>query len=490
MLDLYKDTRKLDAACIAAYGLTEEIMMENAAAAIEREIRSLKKPDSPKRRVLILCGRGNNGADGYALARRIRIDFDVIVFQCGQPQSPLCKLQAERAEKCGTIFFDIEDFTLEFLETAFLVVDCIFGSGFHGDLDEKVQILLNDVNGVDCYRIACDVPSGIRQDGTAAKATFHANLTVTMGALKIFLFTDQAKDFTGKIKCAELGVGRRLFENSSNARLKAASLLEKSDMILPHRGENNVNKGSFGHVAIAIKEKKGAAVISGTAALKFGAGLVTLTDLSATLNLDNIPFELMTATKMPEKVKAVAFGMGLGHDNTDADAYFDFLTANKEVSCVIDADACYSSNLKSFLTQRSTKTVLTPHPKEFKAILKNCDFGEYTVEECVTKKIGLVEKFCKTFPKVVLLVKGANPVIGYFDGYKMHTYINAYGSPCLAKAGSGDVLTGMIASLMAQDYKSIDATITASLAHALASRKSECDFSLTPFELIDNLKKL
>lgn len=493
MQNLYLDTRKLDESCRNAYSLTEEIMMENAAASLENAINENVKFDAMKNRVLILCGGGNNGADGYTLARRLRIHYDVVVFECEPAKSPLCLLQKERAEKCGTRIFDLYDFRIEFVESAAVIVDCIYGSGFHGELNEKIQIVLNDSNDVSAYRIACDVPSGVDSEGNVSFGSFKADLTVTMGALKLCLFQDLAKDFVGKIICADLGVGRRLFENSSNFSLKVASLLEKTDMILPHRNKFCVNKGSFGHVAIAFGEKKGASILASKAALSFGTGLVSLVDFNENSNFDCIPAEIMTSNSIPEKVTAIAFGMGLGRNEKSEEIiqkYFDFLKENKEIPCIIDADVFYSEKIKEFLEARSRKVVLTPHPKEFQSLLKICDFGEYSLNDCVMKRDFLIEQFCKKYPKCVLLVKGANPMIGYFDGRKYNLYVNPYGRPCLAKGGSGDVLAGLIVALLAQKYACIDAVGTASLVHAFASQKVKCDYAMTPQELIEKIAEV
>lgn len=494
MQNLYLDTRKLDESCRAAYGLTEEIMMENAAIALENAIRERGKFSADKNRVLILCGGGNNGADGYTLARRLRIHYDVVVFECDEAKSPLCILQKERAEKCGTRIFGLFDFTLEFVESAAVIVDCIYGSGFHGELNTNIQILLNDANDVNAYRIACDIPSGIDSEGNVSYGTFKADLTVTMGALKLALFHDLTKDFVGEISCADLGVGRRLYENSSNSPLIAATLLEKSDMVLPHRNKYCVSKGNFGHAVIALGDKKGAAILAGESALRFGSGLVTLVDLeNENPDFDMVPPELMSSTSFPEKMTAVAFGMGLGRgEKADViiQKYFDYLLEHKEIPCVIDADVFYSEKIKDFLERRSRKVVLTPHPKELQSLLNICGFGEYTLNDCITKRPALLEMFCKKYPKCVLLAKGANPMIGYLDERKFNLYVNNFGKPCLAKAGSGDVLSGLIVALLAQKYKCIDAAGTASLAHALASQKIENDFSMTPNDLIREIATL
>jgi len=494
MQNLYLDTRKLDESCRAAYGLNEELMMENAAAALEYTIRNNAKFELGKNRILILCGGGNNGADGYTLARRLRIHYDVVVFECEEPKSPLCILQKERAEKCGTTFFGLDSFTLEFVESAGVIVDCIYGSGFHGELNEKIKILLNDANDVSALRIACDIPSGIDADGSVSYGSFKADITVTMGALKLCLYQDLTKDYVGKVICADLGVGRRLYENSSNFPLKIANLLDEDDIILPHREVYFVNKGNFGHAAIVYGDKKGAAILSGKAALGFGAGLVTLVSSdSADNDFSLIPPELMYSTDLPVKTNALAFGMGFGRDdnsNEKIKKYFDFLIENEDIPCVIDADVFYSELIKDFLAVRSRKVILTPHPKEFQSLLKICGFGELTLSDCIMKRQLLIEQFCKKYPKCVLLVKGANPMIGYFDGRKYNLYVNPLGMPCLAKAGSGDVLTGLIVSLLAQKQMCIDAAVNGSLAHALASRKIKCDYAMTPIELIEKVAEL
>lgn len=494
MQKLYIDTRKLDVACRASYGLTEEIMMENAAAALEKEIRNpsvLKKEKNAFQKILILCGSGNNGADGYTLARRLRFDYDISVIQFSEPKSDLCVLQSERAEKCGVRFVKKEDLSFYDLRFTDVIVDCVFGSGFHDDFDEKVFMTFCDMNECDCYKIACDVPSGLREDGSVAEGAFKADLTVTMGALKLCLYSDIAKDFTGSVVCGDLGVNRRLFENSSAEVFQNVNLLDETDLELPYRGKKNVNKGTFGHAVIAYGEKCGAGIIAAKSAFCFGAGLVSLVDLTSNKpDFSKVPAEIMSSDSIPENISAFAFGMGLGREQDKLIDYFEFAKENPELPCVIDADACYYENLKDFLEKRDGKTVLTPHPKEFQAILKNVGIGEYKLSECKLKRPELIEKFCKMFPKTVLLVKGANTYIGIYDGFKFQLFVNPLGSPALAKGGSGDVLSGLVVSMLAQGYKPTESAITADLAHGIASTKVKNNFALTPDELINQVTLL
>ena len=487
MQKLYLDTKLLDASCRASYGLTEEIMMENAAMAIESAVRCPYPLSGDRRhpqKILILCGGGNNGADGYTLSRRLRFDYDVSIIQFCEPKSELCKIQAERAEKCGVRFVTRDDLSFYDLRFSDIIVDCVFGSGFHGELDEKIQGTMGDMNACRCFKIACDLPTGLRDDGSVAEGAFVADLTITMGALKTCLYSDEAKDFVGEVHCADLGVNRRLYENSSNSNLVKGLLLEPCDLLLPVRTTYNVNKGSFGHVAVASGEKQGAACISATAALRFGAGLVTLVHKTSSKKALDIFPELMISSDIPEKTTALAFGMGLGKKEENIQYYFDYVLSHPDLKCVVDADACHSKGLKDFLQKCENGVVLTPHPKEFQSILKNCDLGDYTVSECVKNRLELVEKFCRKFPKTTIILKGANSIIAHFDGYKYKTFINPLGLPCLAKAGSGDVLSGLVAALLAQGRKTLDAAITASLAHALASRKIPCDYAMTASDLI------
>ena len=486
MQNIFLDTRELDKAARDNYGLTEDLMMENASAALERFGQEhFFSPDNKyinRPTVLVLAGGGNNGADGYALARRIvRHELCVVLCQVYEPKSEMCVLQAERAKKAGVIFinpYDLDDFIERASFDLTVVYDCIFGSGFHGTLDAMATAVIESANKIDgAYKIACDIPTG---------CAFRADLTVTMGALKAALYSDRAKDSCGKIVVADLGVSRSNFESEQSP---CAQLLEPADARLPLRDKKqNSNKGTYGHTAIFAGEKPGAAVIAGHAALKFGSGLASLLPIAGQkINFENVAdFELMVSDTVPKNATALVAGPGLGRAvNSVA---FDIL-CNTERPLVLDADIFYWPQIKDLLTARKN-VVLTPHPKEFAELLKNLGLGNYSVADIVEKRLELAKDFCRAYPQAVLLLKGANVLIASLlaGESQPRVYINPLGTSALAKAGSGDVLAGMTAALLAQGYEPLEAAVTASIAHASASHAFDGkDYALTPFGVIGEI---
>ena len=290
---------------------------------------------------------------------------------------------------------------------------------------------------------------------------------------------DDMKDKLGDISCSKP-------EYYTNGNL---TLLQKSDMKLPTRVVQNVNKGSFGHVAVVMGEKPGAGIIAATAAFAFGSGLVTLVCNARPVCC---PYELMDSPAPPAATNALALGMGLGMPTdgvpapgSQAAEALAWLDAHPDVPCVLDADILKYKGIKELILSRK-QVVLTPHPKEFATLLSLCGLGEYDIPYIAEHRFELVRRFCTAFPQAVLILKGANVLIA--QGVKVSA--NTLGSPCLAKGGSGDVLAGLVAALLAQHYTLYDAAVSASLAHALASRLAKCSYGMTPFELIEHVKEL
>ncbi|MGN0729450.1 NAD(P)H-hydrate epimerase [Treponema sp.] len=485
MQKIFFDTRNLDSKCRGKFFLTEDLMMENAARGLEDCVFP-HIDDGVRSVVLILAGRGNNGADGYALARRLAgSGCSVAVCFSGEPASEIAALQKKRSALPGVCFFpfcNLDSFLSEQEKNICAVVDCIYGSGFHLPLDTEAESVVTRANRIDAFKISCDVPSGLDSLGNG-DTVFQADETVAMGALKFSLFSDKAKDFCGKIKVCGLGVQRQLFESLDSAD---AFLLENSDMALPHRLKQNVHKGIFGHVAVASGEKKGAAQIAARSAFSFGAGLVTVVG-----ERDSGFMDIMASMEIPENTSALVLGPGFGRENPGVKMYFDFLAKNKEIPCVLDADIFYRREISSLLDSRGLM-ILTPHPKEFSSLLEICGLGKYSVSEIIEKKRELSCLFCSRYKNSVLVLKGAVVMICAWSEKenRVMVYLNPHGQNSLAKGGSGDVLSGLAGSLLAQGYGCLDAAISASLAHSFASKKIAVSFSLTPGLLIEKIAEL
>lgn len=470
MQNVFKSVETLDKSAVERFHLSNEILMENAASAIEQIID--ERVSAPNALIIIVCGRGDNGADGFALARRLSAKYNIKVFApeslANRTQSDLNALQRERFEAVGGKFIDK-------LFSCDMIVDCLFGSGFSGEIDSQIGDLIAQMNAIGRLKIACDISSGLL--ATNAKSIesksdfgiFKADITIAMGALKSAYFSDFAKDFVGEIAVANLGISRANYESDSNIKL-----LEISDLKLPQRFAQNTHKGRFGHSCVIAGEKEGACILSALSAFAFGSGLVSIIG-----EVKNLPHHIMNATQLPNNCNAIAFGMGLG---AKIERYnFDFLG---KIPSVIDADMFYHNDLRGILEKGNL--VLTPHLKEFSSALKILGFGEFSIREIERKKIELMMDFSSRFPNVVLLLKGAN----VFIAQKEKIYINTLGRNNLAKGGSGDVLSGLIVALLAQGYSLLDSAINASLAHSLASQKVQSSFGLEPMDLINAIKTL
>lgn len=493
MKKVFDSIKSLEQRASDLFCISEDVMIENAAAALEQQVRTAVDAIPSVQEeivVFIACGSGNNGADGYALARRIQHEFIPVIQAVAVPKTESCIKQAQSAKNAGVLSKDVDSDA--YLRKSSIVVDCIFGTGFHGRMDEATADLIGKMNERP-YRIACDVPSGIDHNGNVSSGVvFNADVTVTMGAYKTALFSDEAKAHCGSIVCAGIGVHDDLF--SADA-VPDAYILEKSDMMLPFRKNSAAHKGMFGHAAVVMGDKQGAAVIAGTAALSFGAGLVTLVEsVPQRIARMQISPELMVADSFPMNTTAVLLGSGLGRSG-DAGRQLEYaaswLDMHPSGGLVLDADVFYCSAICAFLEKTSEKLpdariVLTPHPKEFQSLLQLCGWDHYSVEAVVDRRMEFARQFGKKFGNTVLVLKGADTLI--VSGG--HVYISTEGCVCLAKAGSGDVLAGMICALLAQGYTAQDAACTGVLAHGTASQRFGNGFGMTPFKLIESAATL
>ena len=458
MQKLFDEVASLDKRCYEEFALSEDILMEHAADGMAEFIRNKFAKNS---RILIVCGSGNNGADGIACARLLHKDYDVSIFYAKEPKSQMATLQALRVNAINVP-------TCNDILECDVLVDSIVGTGFKGEFDSKLQTIIEKMNESDAFKIACDVPS----------YGFKADSTLTMGALKKSMFLDNAKDSMGDIEVLDLGISREIYEGETDW-----NLLDLKDLKLPRRDNKDSHKGNFGHLAIAFGEKSGASILSALSAFRFGAGLVTLVGFKD----KSIPYSIMSSHEIPSNTTALALGMGLGNEFSDNELR-NFLDNSLPLICDADIfNMCCEERGSTFgvpiiieiLTRENL--VLTPHPKEFVALLKRIKLADISVDELQNNRFKYVEMFCKRYPQITLLLKGANVIIGQKDKF----FINPHGTSALAKGGSGDILSGLVGALLAQGYSCLESAINASLTHTqLALNYKGTDFSLTPENLI------
>jgi hydroxyethylthiazole kinase-like uncharacterized protein yjeF len=458
---IFDDVSSFDRACSDKYAISEDILMENASRGIYDFIR---KKFHKNRKILIVCGSGNNGADGIALARLLQENFITYLYMPLGAKSLMSKVQINRAKK-----LDIKIYKK--LKKADVVVDALFGTGVNRVLDDKIIKLLKELNSATGYKIACDIPSGINRDGMIKQIAFRADTTITMGGYKTALFSDDAKDYVGKIRLVSLGLASNKFQGESNK-----FLLTKKDLRLPNRKKQSVNKGSFGHLSVVCGDKSGASYLCAISGLAFGAGLVSVVGGN-----NHNYIEIMNSPKIPKNTTSICIGMGLGEDSDDIIKEVSMMN----IPCLLDADIFYNNLIKKFIDKKNI--ILTPHPKEFVSLLGILKLGSFTIKSIQDSRFEMAKLFTDRYPDVVLVLKGANTIIAH----NKNLYLNRFGTNMLAKGGSGDVLCGLIGALLAQGYSPLDSAISGSLAHCLSAKMVQKNsYALNPKDIIDKISHL
>ena len=466
MQKVFRSCYDLDKRCYEKYGLTEDILMEHAARGMAEYIQNRFDRDTS---ILIVSGVGNNGADGTVLARQLHGEYDVKLVLPFAVKSKMAKLQLQRAEALGVNI-------VKELEESDVIVDAIFGAGLNRDIDQETQKILHKLNSFKGFKIACDIPTGVGDNGLLMPMAFHADITITMGTLKEALYVDESKDLLGEIRCVDLGVSRKQYEGESNT-----FVLESSDLKLPSRTVLSTHKGNFGHAAIFSGEKEGAGIIAGLAASRFGAGLTTLVVHEKIMP----PPYLMHSTVVPQNATALAIGMGLGgHFESE---FLQKYVLQSHLPVVLDADSFYSNEILSILEQKEREIVITPHPKEFVSLWKILTGEVLSVSDIQNNRFGIIRHFNLKYPHVTVLLKGANTLIMQEE----KLYINPLGCAKLSKGGSGDVLSGLIVSLLAQGYTGINAAIQASMALTMAANNYKgASYSMLATDIIEEVTLL
>ena len=440
------------------YRSVEPPLMERAGAAAARLAERLLA--GAQARPLIIAGPGNNGGDAFVVARLLRQQgFDPYLAFAGDVAklpSDAGTAHAAWLASGGRVHTDIAAGEWG------LAIDGLFGIGLRRPLEGRYAQWVAGINALRCPVLALDVPSGLdAENGAALGVTVRASHTISFIALKPGLLTLDGPDHCGEISVASLGLDPGTNADRADAGQSVTPALFAT-ALAPRR--RNSHKGSYGSVGIigGAPGMAGAALLAGRAALALGAGRIYVGMLER-LAVDPLQPELML--KSPEQAMALSTCLALGPGLGDSPAALKLLRAalERELPLLLDADAlnllAAHRVLLRRLAQRRAPTLLTPHPAEAARLLGH-ELGAVQAD-----RVGTARTLATTHGAVVVL-KGCGSVIAVPDG---RWFINRTGNPGLASAGTGDVLAGMAAALLAQGLAAEQALLAAVYLHGAAA---------------------
>lgn len=498
--------RKADEYALNKLGIPGIVLMENASKNIFDAILAKYPEVNNYERVGIICGKGNNGGDGFALARHfINNGFYVSVISIGKPSqlkgdalinfNITKKLLSQNNSGQIIIYNNLRD--LSGLHNCSLIIDAMLGTGSKGELKEPYSTIVRYVNEIDILKVAVDIPTGLDADLGTGSEIFEADLTVTLAELKSGLFFEKGYAFAGVVEKGSIGIGFDYFDTLPVDNY----LIEPEDAFsgLPLK-EINIHKYSAGKVLTIAGSGNfpGAACLASTAVLKSGAGASLLAfpkSIKSTVQskLEEVVVEAYEDSncefittenieELSERIKwsnVVAVGSGLGREKETQKAVLQLLKNYPNKKFVIDADAVFALKGNYKKIDLSDK-VLTPHHKEF------ADLLNISLSELESDIVSCGKKFVKATSSYLVL-KGAPTIIFNPSG---EVFINTTGNPGMAKFGTGDVLTGIISSFLAQSEEIEDALIAAVYIHSLSADllfEEKTEYGITATSIMDNI---
>lgn len=436
------------------YNLDSKVLMENAADALLSVIIENVSRDS---KICFFCGSGNNGGDGYACAYKIlNLGFDVSVIYNSEPTTEDSIFFYNKFLNAGGDIYNFgsTDYSIDHLYDVDVIIDCLYGIGFHGSFNPIDSSIINFINESNSLVISCDLPSGAIADTAEVEKAVCADITVVFSALKAANVSYPAFDYNGKIYLMDIGLPKEILDNISCNDI--ITLTDETSVKLPKR-INNSHKGTYGTTVMYCGSENmiGAAVFSATSALRCGVGMVKICTTRNALNklqqkLSEPVFSEISG--IVENGDSYLVGCGIGKS---LDEYLNGLFLNINKPIIIDADGInYISSHIDVLKNMNTSIVLTPHPAEMARLLKT------TPSDVNSHRIEYAKRFAKEYSCVVVL-KGARTIVAS----PTQTAINISGSDSLAKAGSGDMLAGIISAYLAMGLSPFDAACSGCFMH-------------------------
>ncbi len=492
--------RAVDRAAIEELGIPGLVLMENAAIGV---VDALSERFAEARRVVILCGAGNNGGDGLAVARQLAARGfapEIGLLAGGRRLSADCETQREICRRMGLWMQELPDSAAAraLLVGADLIVDALFGTGLDRPLAGLFAEAVDAVNASGVPVLAVDLPSGLDASRTRPIGPHvRATLTVTFAAPKIATIFAPASEAVGELVVTDLGISPALIENAPGG-LHLLTAEELATFVIARSPE--AHKGDFGHALLVAGSfgKSGAAALAARAAVRAGAGLVTVATpadalpLVAAAALESMTVALAAGpdgldpacvaalTQAAIGKRALGIGPGLGTAEGTVSAVRAFVLAS-ELPLVLDADGLNAfAGDAAALASRRGPTLLTPHPGELARLLG------VTAAEIQDDRLGWARRAAVLTGAIVVL-KGHLTLIADPAG---DTFVNPTGNPGMASGGSGDVLTGVLAALLAQGYEPLAAAELGVYLHGLAGDLAAADIGAVGLRASDLVERL
>jgi hydroxyethylthiazole kinase-like uncharacterized protein yjeF len=482
--------KEADRRTIDEIGIPSLVLMENAGRQVVAAMEAMYS-DLLERQVAVLCGRGNNGGDGFVVARTlVQRGVDVSVFLFGRVSAVRgdARTNLEILGRLGVTVVEVADsqaWELHFSEVSncTLIVDAIFGTGLNAPLTGLIESVVADVNASAIPVVSIDLPSGLSADSPdPIGPSIEAGLTVTLGAPKLPLVLPPGETRAGDIVIADIGIPGEIFESLDGPRVELLTRAAMRELISPRTPDSH--KGEYGRVLIVAGSlgKTGAAHLAAVGALRSGAGLVTvatsaacqpivsamgpeymtegLRDTEAGLHADGVERVLEIARDV------IALGPGLGR----APATREFITQlvdRATVPLVIDADGldAFGDDPDRLTGREGRDVIITPHPGEMARLVG------MSADEVQASRLEIARNFAVAH-HVYVVLKGHRTLIATPDD---KVFINPTGNPGMATGGTGDVLTGMIAAWLAQLLDAEAACKLAVYLHGMAGDLAEAD---------------
>ncbi len=479
--------RKLDEYTITHEPITSINLMERASSAF---VKSFIEKFNIDCEVFILCGTGNNGGDGLAIARLLDQKlYSINVYIIGETENGTLdfKTNMERLKNQITVNQLKNSAALQLPQKAeIVIIDAIFGSGLNREISGLVAEVIEKINKYPI--VSVDVPSGLYADKTTInKNIVKAQHTISFQLPKLAFLQPENEEYVGNWELVDIGLSKEFIDKEFSKYYYT-----ENKEIKPQIRKQFSHKGTFGHAFLVAGSygMMGAAILASKACLRSGIGKITIHTPKLGIEImqiavpeaiidESLSEKNFSGNWNLEKFDAIGIGPGIGLKNLDG--FISLLKASKNKKIVLDADAITMlGNQPELLKFVTEKTILTPHPKEFKTLIGKNWKNDF-------EKLEILREFCIKH-KVIVCLKGKNTAVALSDG---SIHFNSTGNSGMATAGSGDVLTGIILGFLAQGYSQEQAAIQGVFEHGLAGERASkirSERAVIASDIVENIK--